>query len=53
MVLESLAAANAVYATIRTALENPREIANVVTWDAQGDNSEGLVVYNGTSWVAV
>jgi len=53
MVLESIAVANAAYATIKTALENGREISSVVTWDALGDHSEGLVVYNGTAWVAV
>ena len=26
---------------------------NVSPWDALGDSSEGLVVYNGTSWVNV
>lgn len=26
---------------------------NISPWDALGDSSEGLVVYNGTSWVAV
>lgn len=26
---------------------------NIDPWDALGDDSEGLVVYNGTSWVAV
>ena len=26
---------------------------NVSPWDPLGDSSEGLVVYNGTSWVAV
>lgn len=26
---------------------------NVLPWDPLSDNSEGLVVYNGTAWVAV
>ena len=26
---------------------------NVSPWDPLGDGSEGLVVYNGTAWVAV
>ena len=26
---------------------------NQLPWDALSDNSEGLVVYNGTAWVAV
>lgn len=26
---------------------------NVTPWDALGNGSEGLVVYNGTAWVAV
>jgi hypothetical protein len=26
---------------------------NVSPWDALGDSSEGLVVYNGTAWEAV
>ena len=26
---------------------------NVLPWDPLSDNSEGLVVYNGTTWVAV
>ena len=26
---------------------------NASPWDALGDSSEGLVVYNGTAWVAV
>ena len=26
---------------------------NQLPWDALGDNSQGLVVYNGTAWVAV
>lgn len=26
---------------------------NVSPWDPLGDSSEGLVVYNGTAWVAV
>lgn len=26
---------------------------NVSPWDALGNGSEGLVVYNGTAWVAV
>jgi hypothetical protein len=26
---------------------------NVSPWDPLGDSSEGLIVYNGTAWVAV
>ena len=26
---------------------------NITPWDALGNGSEGLVVYNGTAWVAV
>ena len=26
---------------------------NISPWDALGDSSEGLIVYNGTAWVAV
>ena len=26
---------------------------NASPWDALGDSSEGLIVYNGTAWVAV
>ncbi len=26
---------------------------NISPWDPLGDSSEGLVVYNGTAWVAV
>lgn len=36
--------------------ENPQKGMirfNLDPWDPLGDDSEGLVVYNGTSWVAV
>ena len=35
---------------------NPRKGTvrfNVLPWDALGNNSQGMVVYNGTAWVAV
>ena len=32
-------------AALRPSLQRP--------WDALGDGSEGLIVYNGTAWVAV
>jgi hypothetical protein len=35
---------------------NPRKGTvrfNVLPWDALGDSSQGMVVYNGSAWVAV
>lgn len=35
---------------------NPRKGTvrfNVLPWDALGNSSQGMVVYNGTAWVAV
>lgn len=48
--------ANAAIQVTENAPDNPvRGMVrfNVSPWDPLGDGSEGLVVYNGTAWVAV
>ena len=47
---------DAVIQTTDQAPSNPRKGMirfNVLPWNPLGNNSQGLVVYNGTAWVAV